>query len=418
MFRLRFRSLVSIQLVLNILLWTAAANASAIYGTLSNFDIYNTTPEPVEGAEIELEGCDSTSIGGYYPSHFDTVTINDYNEFGKTGTRIRFEGYNFDLPVTQGSLPTNPNPVSTNGHELTNSAGGEHFGFWLNAAQPTETRFFWLNKDNGVYERVGNLPEIVPGPVWDYIPPDNPGEPAIVQAAIKVPEPGDVIDQRPDSTWMKVFKVKLPASQAPADPAQMQALLLRLISDANAENEQPDVPLNDLVPEGDDPVEVESEWELLEGGKAPKEKVAEDEVDEDDPENDKLIIRRYEFYKYTGLYDEEHEPITEFLDPGDLLEPPAGELGSFISSNMVAAVLNPIGLPGDYNNDLIVDAADYVMWHKTDGTPYGYDEWRTNFGRSAGGLANEGIPEPATILLVALALLVGRLAYRTSSARR
>jgi hypothetical protein len=144
---------------------------------------------------------------------------------------------------------------------------------------------------------------------------------------------------------MKVFKVKLPASQAPADPAEMQALLVRLISDANPENEQPDIPLNDIVPEGDDPIEIESEWELLEGGSAPKEKVNEDPIDEDDPDNDKLIIRRYEFYKYAGLYDVEHEPITEFLDPGDLLEPPAGELGDFISSNMVAAVLNPIIVP-------------------------------------------------------------------------
>jgi hypothetical protein len=318
------------------------ANASGIFGTLSNFDIYNTTPEPVEGAEIELEGCDSSSIGGNYPSHFETISINNYNENGKSGTRIRFEGYNFNLAPTPGSLLPNPDPVSTNGHQLTNTAGGEHFGFWLNGAQPTETRFYWLNNNNGVYERVGTLPEIVPGPTWEYIPPDNPGEPAIVLAAVKVPEPAEAIEQRPDSTWMKVYKVKLPASQVPGDAAEMQALLLQLISDADASNEQPDEPLNDIVPHGEDPIEIESEWELLEGGKAPKEKVAEDAVDEDDPENDKLIIRRYEFYKYTGVYDEEHEPITEFLDPGDLLEPPAGELGDFISSNMVAAVLNPI----------------------------------------------------------------------------
>jgi hypothetical protein len=56
----------------------------------------------------------------------------------------------------------------------------------------------------------------------------------------------------------------------------LAGMLCRLISDANPENEQPDIPLDDIVPEGDDPAEVESEWELLEGGKAPKEKVAED----------------------------------------------------------------------------------------------------------------------------------------------
>ena len=133
---------------------------------------------------------------------------------------------------------------------------------------------------------------------------------------------------------------------------------MKLISDANPENEQPDVPLNDIVPEGENPIEVESEWALLEGGGAPKEKVDEDPIDE---ENDKVIIRRYEFYEYTGVYDEEHEPITLFLDPGDLLEPPAGELGKFLSANMVAAVLNvdpaPV-VPGDLNGDGIVGSAD------------------------------------------------------------
>lgn len=66
-------------------------------------------------------------------------------------------------------------------------------------------------------------------------------------------------------------------------------------------------------------------------------------MDEDALEqSDKLIIRRYEFYEYTGQYDEEHEPITLFLDPGDLLEPPEGELGNFISSNMAAAVIGNV----------------------------------------------------------------------------
>ena len=30
---------------------------------------------------------------------------------------------------------------------------------------------------------------------------------------------------------------------------------------------------------------------------------------------------------------------------------------------------------GDFNGDGTVDAADYVVWRKTDGTPLGYDTW-------------------------------------------
>jgi len=326
------------------------AHASSIFGTLSNFDIYNTTPEPAEGAEIELEGVDSSSIGGHYPSHFDTISISNYDEGGKTGTRIRFEGYNFNLPVTLGSLQPNSNPVSTNGHQLTNSAGGEHFGFWLNGVQPTATRFFWLNNNGSLYERIGNLPEIVPGPTWTYVPPVNVGDPAVLQAVVKVPEPEDVNNLRPDSTWMKIYKVKLPASAAPSDPAEMQALLLQLISDANPENEQPDEPLNDLVPHGEDPIEIESEWELMEGGKNPKEKMREDEIGE----GDKVVIRRYEFYKYIGLVNEDNEPISSWEENGNPDDPGldvfdemgnlsfAAERGDFISANMVAAVIGNV----------------------------------------------------------------------------
>lgn len=408
--------LVALMSALGVCACNGVSYASAIYGTLSNFDIYNTTPEPAEGAEIELEGCDSSSIGGHFPSHFSAISVTNYNENGKTGARIRFEGYNFNLPVTLGSLQPNPNPVSTNGHQLTNSAGGEHFGFWLNGAQPTETRFFWLNNNNGAYQRIGNLPAIVPGPTWSYVPPANPGDPPVVQAVVKVPEPAEVILQKPDSTWMKVYKVKLPASAAPDDPVEMQALLVRLISDANPENQQPDVPFDDIVPEGDDPAEVESEWELLEGGKAPKEKMNEDPIDE---MNDKLIIRRYEFYEYTGAYDAEHEPITAFLDPGDLLEPPVGELGNFISANMVGAVLNPIQavVPGDFDSDGDVDGADFVAWQTNfptasgatlaqgdadgDGDVDGADfvVWQTSFPFSPAA-GNSLVPEPPAALLI------------------
>lgn len=139
----------------------------------------------------------------------------------------------------------------------------------------------------------------------------------------------------------------------------MQMLLMQLISDANPENEQPDEPLHNVVPFGDDPVEIEAEWELLEGGKNPKEKVGEDEIE--NPEKPKLVIRRYEFYEYTGAYSDEHEPITQFTET-DLLLPPDGELGKFLSANMVAAVLNPIPEPA--SAALLVLLAPMVVFRR------------------------------------------------------
>jgi hypothetical protein len=56
----------------------------------------------------------------------------------------------------------------------------------------------------------------------------------------------------------------------------------------------------------------------------------------------------------------------------------------------------------DCNHDGVIDAADYVVWRKTDGTQLGYDIWRANFGRSH--LAD--IPEPTTLLLAMFGSMV------------
>ena len=66
-----------------------------------------------------------------------------------------------------------------------------------------------------------------------------------------------------------------------------------------------------------------------------------------------------------------------------------------------------VALTGDYNLDGTVDAADYVVWRKTDGTPAGYNAWRTHFGQTAGSgsstVANAAVPEPSTLVMLVLA---------------
>ncbi len=81
-------------------------------------------------------------------------------------------------------------------------------------------------------------------------------------------------------------------------------------------------------------------------------------------------------------------------------------------------------LPGDYNNNGVVDAADYVVWRRNEGTsnplpndPDGgmigsaqYNTWRSNFGNTlsgagqgSGGLSSSTtVPEPTSLLLVVL----------------
>jgi hypothetical protein len=71
------------------------------------------------------------------------------------------------------------------------------------------------------------------------------------------------------------------------------------------------------------------------------------------------------------------------------------------------------GVTGDYNNNGVVDAADYVLWRNggplmNDPTPGiqpgDYNVWRTNFGRTAtpGIAAATAVPEPSTFVLICL----------------
>lgn len=74
------------------------------------------------------------------------------------------------------------------------------------------------------------------------------------------------------------------------------------------------------------------------------------------------------------------------------------------------------GLPGDYNDDDKVDAADYVMWRKggvtlaNDDSPGvgadDYTRWRQHFAETAagsGGSIGNSVPEPSAFVLVLLA---------------
>ncbi len=72
-------------------------------------------------------------------------------------------------------------------------------------------------------------------------------------------------------------------------------------------------------------------------------------------------------------------------------------------------------LPGDYNNNGVVDAADYAVWRKGLGSIYtqnDYEVWRAHFGEtqasgsqfgSAGSTAS--VPEPSAVVILLLGLL-------------
>ena len=100
---------------------------------------------------------------------------------------------------------------------------------------------------------------------------------------------------------------------------------------------------------------------------------------------------------------------------------------------MAAFLLPP--LPGDYNVDGEVDAADYTTWRNnlgapagtlpndTDGGPIGaaqYATWKANFGTTTTGSAAQqvgAVPEPTSLWLGAIGLCVGLLGCRRATVR-
>ena len=80
------------------------------------------------------------------------------------------------------------------------------------------------------------------------------------------------------------------------------------------------------------------------------------------------------------------------------------------TTQLYTAGILSVGLPGDYNANGTVDAADYVIWRKGLGTIYtqsDFNVWRANFGQTAGSGAsaveNGAVPEPATLMLLLFA---------------
>ncbi len=136
------------------------------------------------------------------------------------------------------------------------------------------------------------------------------------------------------------------------------------------------------------------------------------------------------FLDWTGAIQIGGETIT----PSDftLVDSP-GIAGTFVvdlAQERVGFLPSLLSLPGDYNLDGAVNAADYVVWRKRvnqsvppgtsadgngDGTINGadYAVWKTNFGRGASGVGSaEAVPEPGAVLLVVATITAAGLSRR------
>ncbi len=102
--------------------------------------------------------------------------------------------------------------------------------------------------------------------------------------------------------------------------------------------------------------------------------------------------------------------------------------GTIFDNLIVTQIID--GLEGDFNEDSIVDAADYTLWRDSlnqsvtpgtgaDGSGNGlidqadYDLWANNYGNSDTSVALIEVPEPSTMFFVGGSLLIAMARQRT-----
>ena len=342
------------------------AHAVTYFGSLSNFDVVNNSTEPCNGFEIELDGLTSKEITYtfIYQSYGTPRLVDSIDANGKPVVKVRYESkYN---PVTHAFLnatPVAPVPtMTTAGHQCTsmpnaqNTSGCEHYGLGI-IGNPTKTIYRWLVADpvtpgNLIYQLdpATGLPNAVsiPAPIFvvNAQPAQIPQPPApvvnvqpivpvavppapVVQVEIQVPDvPEPVNYQFGAAMWVKVFTTESPS---PRD-------LKDLVTD------------NAKVP--NNPAEVEVEWQLLQKTIDPaklaggRDKLEGNLAGKPMAHGNESVTRRYEFYEYTGTFDDVHEVLPVSENPPD-----AADIGKYIGAQMVA--MNVFDADSDSKDDVI-----------------------------------------------------------------
>lgn len=342
--------------VLSLAFVSPAARASIAYGSINNFDTVNDTGHVCHGFEIEIEECRSTDITYTYDyNHYGAPLISqDDSLAGHPKCLIRWASKkNPDGSwAAHTAVPSGP-IAPTDGHMFTDPSvnfGGEHFGVGF-SVMVGAIRYHWLIDDGSGALIHGGAVQ-VSTPAFTYFPPA--AAPAQVQAVIAPPPPpAPELKEFGKALWVKEIRTTSHNSR--------EVRLRELVTD------DPQDP-NDLNWTNGEPDEIEVEWQLLQkdyhkGDGGPNNEIA--AAPEDLPNNDEVVTRRYEFFKYVGPLDNETgEAMADAVDPDGIhgvgqkiingvnVDLTAVEVvGDFAGSQMAAVDVDaPVGLI-DHVND-------------------------------------------------------------------
>lgn len=317
---------------------TSNSATAAVIGFLGNFDVINDTGQTCYGFEIDLEGLHSSDITdvfggpgrgfptgrGFDPAtsveRYGAPTISEYTNGAVFGTKVvysaLYDGTNYDYSTPSGNVVTpGDNCWSGGGIGYGPSTSCDHFGVGT-SRNPTKTTYSWLQEVSpGVLSGANGIVPL-PAPVWNVIPPDPmlPPAPPQVVAQIEAPEPQAGFEFG-EALWVKVFTTEF------EDPVELEDLVA-----GNPHVEQ---------------AETEIEWQLLQKDiNNPNSGMLESGLGVPVGPNAASILRRYEFYEFSGMYDpENHEAL--FDPPYGDSNPGPNDVGTYLGSQNAAANLVP-----------------------------------------------------------------------------
>ncbi len=329
-----------------------SVGSASVFGFLGNFDVVNDTGYTAHGFEIDLEGLHLSDITdtfggegrgfpsgrGFEPStsvvRYGSPIITEYSNGTTFGTKVTYfgiyDGTSWDYGTPSGTFITpGDNCWSGGGVGYSAATPCDHFGVGT-TANATKTTYSWLieTATPGVLSNgVVNLP----APAWNVTPDPAGVLPPVVAAQIQAPAPENEA-QFGEAIWVKVFTTEL------EDPIGLEELV----------GGNPKVEL----------AVTEVEWQLLQTDPGnPLAGQLESGYGAPVGPNAASIVRRYEFYKYSGDYDAEtHEALVSISDshPNDPTDPfyydpnLIVDLGNYLGAQNAAVNLAAVPEPETY----------------------------------------------------------------------
>ena len=303
-------------------LQTLQAQSVTLFGALSNFDVLNDTGQDTHGFEIELQGISTV------PYSFPATRYGASKSSVIPGGVVLRWSSPWDAANQRFSISTVTPAVfqPTGGHSCvyTQIVGCDHYGVvvgYYGVPMPTSVAYFWLVADPnnpGQLMRFNGPQVQIPQPTVIVLPPAQAGLPpqVVFQIQAPVPPPPPIpkpVPQHGDAKWVKVYKTEL----------LHEVVLEDLVAD------NPEVPQNAGA--------AETAWKLLQFNPNSNGNSGVLRNQGGLGGGSRAVLRRYEFYKFTGAYDPiDHKAICA---DGLCNVPAANEAGDFIGAQNAAANL-------------------------------------------------------------------------------